>query len=100
MDEVMSFLGMNVGQEQDVSDLINVRAELTQERDKLLGDITQLRRELDDGSLKQSDLEKKIHESNEQIVTLQEKIIQAKNENMKETKKRVSCLISIDICFL
>ncbi|CAF5137398.1 unnamed protein product, partial [Rotaria sp. Silwood1] len=80
--------GINVGQEQDVNDLMKVRDELTQERDKLLNDITQLRRDLDDNSFKQNDLEKQIHEANEQILALQEKITQAKTENMKEAKKR------------
>ena len=80
---------MSVGQEQDVNDLMNARSELTQERDKLLHDITQLRRELDVSSAKQNDLEKQIQESNEQILSLQEKITQTKNENMKESKKRV-----------
>ena len=78
-----------MGQEQDVNDLMKARDDLTQERDKLLNDITQLRRDLDDGSFKQSDLERQIQESNEQIVGLQEKITQAKTENMKEAKKRV-----------
>ncbi|CAF1073735.1 unnamed protein product [Adineta steineri] len=80
--------GVSVGQEQDVNDLMNARAELVQERDKLLNDITQLRRELDSNSFKQSDLEKEIQQSNEQIISLQEKITQAKNDNMRETKKR------------
>ncbi|CAF4129689.1 unnamed protein product, partial [Rotaria sp. Silwood2] len=78
-----------MGQEQDVNDLMKVRDELTQERDKLLNDITQLRRDLDESSFKQNDLEKQIHEANEQILTLQEKITQSKTENMKEAKKRV-----------
>ncbi|CAF4309713.1 unnamed protein product, partial [Rotaria sp. Silwood2] len=77
-----------MGQEQDVNDLMKVRDELTQERDKLLNDITQLRRDLDESSFKQNDLEKQIHEANEQILTLQEKITQSKTENMKEAKKR------------
>ncbi|CAF0762586.1 unnamed protein product [Adineta steineri] len=80
--------GMSVGQEQDVNDLMNVRAELTQERDKLLNDITQLRRDLDNSAFKQNDLEKQIQESNEQIASLQEKITQTKNDNAKEAKKR------------
>jgi chromosome segregation ATPase len=67
-----------------------MREELTEERDRLLNDITQLRRDLDDSSLKQNDLERQIREGNEQVVGLQEKITQAKNENMKEAKKRVS----------
>ncbi|CAF4331599.1 unnamed protein product, partial [Adineta steineri] len=79
---------MSVGQEQDVNDLMNVRAELTQERDKLLNDITQLRRDLDNSAFKQNDLEKQIQESNEQIASLQEKITQTKNDNAKEAKKR------------
>lgn len=78
-----------MGQEQDVNDLMKARDDLTQERDKLLNEITQLRRDLDDGSFKQSDLERQIQDSNEQIVGLQEKITQAKTENMKEAKKRV-----------
>jgi uncharacterized protein YoxC len=78
-----------MGQEQDVNDLMKSRDDLTQERDRLLNDITQLRRDLDDGAFKQSDLERHIQESNEQIVGLQEKITQAKTENMKEAKKRV-----------
>lgn len=78
-----------MGQEQDVNDLMKVRDELSQERDKLLNDITQLRRDLDDSSFKQSDLERQIQESNEQIAALQEKITLAKTENMKEAKKRV-----------
>ncbi|CAF4704676.1 unnamed protein product, partial [Rotaria magnacalcarata] len=65
------------------------RDELAQERDRLLNDVTQLRRDLDENSFKQADLEKKIHESNEQILTLQEKITQSKTENMKEAKRRV-----------
>ncbi|CAF4959934.1 unnamed protein product, partial [Rotaria socialis] len=72
-----------MGQEHDVNDLMKMRDELAQERDRLLNDVTQLRRDLDDNSFKQADLEKKIHESNEQILTLQEKITQSKTENMK-----------------
>jgi uncharacterized coiled-coil DUF342 family protein len=89
MSHSIFHLGITTGQEQDVNDLMKARDELTQERDKLLNDITQLRRDLDDSSLKQSDLEKHIQEANEQIVGLQEKITQSKTENMKEAKKRV-----------
>jgi peptidoglycan hydrolase CwlO-like protein len=91
---------MSVGQEQDVNDLMNARAELSQERDKLLTDITQLRRELDESSGKQNDLEKQIQESNEQILTLQEKITQTKNENMKESKKRVGFTLINSLIFI
>jgi uncharacterized coiled-coil DUF342 family protein len=73
-----------------MNDLMKIRDELTQERDKLLNEITRLRRDADEGSLKQNDLERQIREGNEQVVSLQEKITQAKNENMKESKKRVS----------
>jgi uncharacterized coiled-coil DUF342 family protein len=89
MSHSIFHLGITTGQEQDVNDLMKARDELTQERDKLLNDITQLRRDLDDSSIKQSDLEKHIQEGNEQIVGLQEKITQSKTENMKEAKKRV-----------
>ncbi|CAF4545769.1 unnamed protein product [Rotaria magnacalcarata] len=78
-----------MGQEHDVNDLMKIRDELAQERDRLLNDVTQLRRDLDENSFKQADLEKKIHESNQQILTLQEKITQSKTENMKEAKRRV-----------
>jgi small-conductance mechanosensitive channel len=88
-------LGINVGQEQDVNDLMKTRDNLTQERDKLLNDITQLRRDLDESSLKQTDLERQIREGNEQIISLQEKITHAKTENMKEAKRRVC----FDYCF-
>ncbi|CAF1523801.1 unnamed protein product [Rotaria sp. Silwood1] len=80
--------GINIGQEQDVNDLMKMRDELSQERDKLLNDITQLRRDLDENIFKQNDLERQLHESNEQILALQEKITQSKTENMKEAKKR------------
>ncbi len=70
---------------------MKMRDDLTQERDKLLNDITQLRRDLDESSLKQNDLERQIREGNEQVISLQDKITQAKSENMKEAKKRV-CL--------
>ncbi|CAF4666164.1 unnamed protein product, partial [Rotaria sp. Silwood2] len=43
---------------------------------------------LDENSFKQSDLEKQIHEANEQILALQEKITLSKTENMKEAKRR------------
>jgi uncharacterized coiled-coil DUF342 family protein len=82
-------LGITTGQEQDVNDLMKLRDELTQERDKLLNDVTQLRRDIDENGLKQNDLERQIHDANEQIVSLQEKITQSKTENMKEAKKRV-----------
>ncbi|CAF4152054.1 unnamed protein product, partial [Rotaria magnacalcarata] len=59
-----------MGQEQDVNDLMKARDELSQERDKLLNDITQLRRDLDESAFKQSDLERKIHDFNEQILSL------------------------------
>ncbi|CAF4231681.1 unnamed protein product, partial [Rotaria magnacalcarata] len=39
-----------MGQEQDVNDLMKARDELSQERDKLLNDITQLRRDLDESA--------------------------------------------------
>jgi peptidoglycan hydrolase CwlO-like protein len=80
-----------MGQEQETNDLMKIRDDLTQERDRLLNDVTQLRRELDESSFKQNDLEKQIQESNEQILGLQEKITQAKTENMREAKKRVRC---------
>ncbi|CAF4691783.1 unnamed protein product [Rotaria magnacalcarata] len=77
-----------MGQEQDVNDLMKARDELSQKRDKLLNDITQLRRDLDESAFKQSDLERKIHDFNEQILSLQEKITQSKTENIKEAKRR------------
>jgi len=72
---------------------MKIRDNLIQERDRLLNDVTQLRRDLDESSLKQNDLERQIREGNEQIINLQEKITQAKSENMKEAKKRV-CLFN------
>ncbi|CAF4377960.1 unnamed protein product [Rotaria magnacalcarata] len=80
--------GFTMGQEQDVNDLMKARDELSQKRDKLLNDITQLRRDLDESAFKQSDLERKIHDFNEQILSLQEKITQSKTENIKEAKRR------------
>ncbi len=68
---------------------MKIRDDLTKERDKLLNDVTQLRRDLDESSFKQDDLERQIQESNEQILSLQEKITQTKTENMKEAKRRV-----------
>ena len=88
MIELLS-LGVNMGQEQEANDLMKIRDELTQERDRLLNDVTQLRRDLDEGSFRQSDLEKQIQDSNGQINSLQEKITQIKTENMKDAKKRV-----------
>jgi uncharacterized protein YoxC len=88
-----------MGQEHDVNDLMKIRDELTQERDRLLNDVTQLRRDLDENSFKQADLEKKILESNEQILTLQEKITQSKTENMKEAKRRV-CSVLFFFCLV
>jgi chromosome segregation ATPase len=78
---------------------MKIRDNLIQERDRLLNDVTQLRRDLDESSLKQNDLERQIREGNEQIINLQEKITQAKSENMKEAKKRV-CLFIINIYYL
>jgi len=74
---------------------MKIRDDLTKERDKLLNDVTQLRRDLDESSFKQDDLERQIQESNEQILSLQEKITQTKTENMKEAKKRVCSLFFI-----
>ena len=88
--DCFSLVGMSMGQEQDVNDLMKIRDELTRERDKLLNDITQLRRDLDESSLKQNDLERQIREGNDQVITLQEKINQARTENIKEAKKRVN----------
>ena len=81
-----------MGQEQEANDLMKIRDDLTQERDKLLNDVTQLRRDLDESSFKQNDFERQIQESNEQMANLQEKINQSRNENMKEAKKRVGIL--------
>jgi chromosome segregation ATPase len=92
-----SCIGITMGQEQEANDLLKIRDELTQERDKLLNDIAQLRRDVDEGSLKQSDLERQIQESNEQIVGLQEKIMQIKTENIRESKKRVCFVLFISI---
>lgn len=83
-----------MGQEQEANDLMKVRDDLTQERDKLLNDVTQLRRDLDEGSFKQTDLEREIQDLNDQITSLQEKINQSRNENMKEAKKRVGILLN------
>jgi len=74
---------------------MKIRDNLTQERDRLLNDVTQLRRDLDENLFKQTDLEKLIQESNEQVHSLQEKITQTKTENMKEAKKRVCSLFFI-----
>jgi len=68
---------------------MKIRDELTQERDKLLNDVAQLRRDLDENALRHNNLERQIQDSNDQINSLQEKITQARNENMKEAKKRV-----------
>jgi hypothetical protein len=88
-------LGINTGQEQEANDLMKIRDNLTQERDRLLNDVTQLRRDLDESSFKQTDLERRIQDSNEQVLSLQEKITQTKTENMKEAKKRVCSLFFI-----
>lgn len=71
---------------------MKMRDDLTRERDKLLNDITQLRRDIDEGSVRQMSFEKQLQESNEQIISLQEKITQMKTESIKEAKKRVSCI--------
>lgn len=70
---------------------MKIRDDLTQERDKLLNDVTQLRRDLDESAFKHNDLERQIQDLNGQITNFQEKITQARNENMKEAKKRVRC---------
>lgn len=82
---------MTVNQEKDVQDLEKIRDELLEERDQLLTDVTKIRRDLDDNSTKQTDLEREIREGNDQVANLQEKINNARTENLKETKKRV-CL--------
>lgn len=71
---------------------MKVRDTLTQERDKLLNDVAQLRRDVEENVFKQNDFERQIQESNEQNAGLQEKITQMKTDNMKEAKKRV-CLL-------
>ena len=68
---------------------MKVRDTLTQERDKLLNDVAQLRRDVEESVFKQNDFERQIQESNEQNSGLQEKITQMKTDNMKEAKKRV-----------
>lgn len=78
-----------MGQEQEANDLMKVRDTLTLERDKLLNDVGQLRRDIEDNVFKQNDLERLLQESNEQNGGLQEKITQMKTDNMKEAKKRV-----------
>lgn len=83
-------LGVTTHQEKDVNDLTKVRDELIGERDQLLTDITQIRRDLDDNSMKQNDLERQIREGNDQVANLQEKINNARMENLRETKRRVS----------
>lgn len=78
-----------MGQEQEANDLMKVRDTLTQERDKLLNDVAQLRRDVEDNVFKQNDFERQVQESNELNSGLQEKITQMKTDNMKEAKKRV-----------
>lgn len=84
------FSGVTVHQEKDVNDLTKIRDELIGERDQLLTDITQTRRDLDDNALKQTDLERQIREGNDQVANLQEKINNARTDNLRETKRRVS----------
>ena len=84
--------GVTVNQEKDVNDLTKIRDELSEERDQLLTDITQIRRDLDDNSMKQTDVERQIREGNDQVANLQEKINNARAENLKETRKRVGHL--------
>lgn len=87
-----------MGQEQEASDLMKIRDDLTQERDRLLNDVTQLRRDIDENAFKQTDLERQIQELNEQITGLQEKINQSRNENIKDAKKRVKIFLGQKNC--
>lgn len=89
MNSSLFAIGINMGQEQEANDLMKIRDSLTQERDKLLNDVAQIRRDLDENIFKQTDLERLLQESSEQNSGLQEKITQMKTENMKEAKKRV-----------
>ena len=92
--------GVTVNQEKDVNDLTKIRDELSEERDQLLTDITQIRRDLDDNSMKQTDVERQIREGNDQVANLQEKINNARAENLKETRKRVDHFLSLSFSSL
>ncbi|CAF1339533.1 unnamed protein product [Adineta steineri] len=77
---------MNQG--KDADDFRIIYNELIEERDKLQNEINFLRRDLDNSTLKQNGFDRQIHEKNEEIQSLHEKLTQAKQENIKEAKKR------------
>ena len=59
--------GLTYGQEQNVNELMKVRDELTQERDKLLDDLVKLRSNFEEALVRQNELEKKYDEANNAI---------------------------------
>jgi chromosome segregation ATPase len=66
--------GLTTGQENNVSELMKSKDELTAERDKLLDELVNLRGQLDDSQMKEVDFEKKIEEANTQISNVKKKL--------------------------
>ncbi|KAJ8002203.1 hypothetical protein DPEC_G00177380 [Dallia pectoralis] len=80
--------GLSIGQEQKVSDLLNIKEELTKERDDLLTEVVTLRNSLTRATSSQQEMEVEKQKALETISQLQQDIQVHQNESSREIRRK------------
>ncbi|XP_075071217.1 cilia- and flagella-associated protein 58 [Mixophyes fleayi] len=80
--------GLSVGQEHSLNDLLNIKEELSKERDQLLSEVVKLRESLMQVSQRQLEAERLKEEADQNIVQLQQDIQGRQNEASRESRKK------------
>ncbi|KAM8924702.1 cilia- and flagella-associated protein 58 [Pelodytes ibericus] len=80
--------GLSMGQEHSFNELLNIKEELTNERDQLLAEVVKLRESLMAASNQQQETEKAKEETEQNIAQLHQEIQMRQNEASRETRKK------------
>ncbi|XP_063818726.1 cilia- and flagella-associated protein 58 isoform X2 [Pseudophryne corroboree] len=80
--------GLSMGQEHSLNDLLNIKEELSKERDQLLSEVVKLRESLMHVTRQQQEAERLKEEAEQNMVQLQQDIQVRQNEASRETRKK------------
>ncbi|KAG8551374.1 hypothetical protein GDO81_004080, partial [Engystomops pustulosus] len=80
--------GLSMGQEHSLNDLLNIKEELTRERDQLLSEVVKLRESLMQAANQQQEAERLKEEAEQNIAQFQQEIQMRQNEASREARKK------------
>ncbi|NXK07397.1 CFA58 protein, partial [Herpetotheres cachinnans] len=80
--------GPSLGEEYNIRDLLELKEEVTKERDQLLSEVVKLRQSLTQVTEQQQDTEKAKNKADQSIMQLQQEILLHQNEASQEAQKK------------